>query len=95
MRLIDIIFDLERPLIGLPEDERLKLRKEYVKPRVEELESWMRTERAKLSRHNPVAKAMDYMLNRWGAFTRFLENGKICLTNNGYRWRNRRGRFRA
>ena len=82
VRLIDIIFDLERPLIGLPEDERLKLRKEYVKPRVEELESWMRTERAKLSHHNPVAKAMDYMLNRWGAFTRFLENGKICLTNN-------------
>ena len=82
VRLIDIIFDLERPLIGLPEDERLKLRKEYVKPRVEELESWMRTERSKLSRHNPVAKAMDYMLNRWGAFTRFLENGKICLTNN-------------
>ena len=82
VRLIDIIFDLERPMIGLPEDERLKLRKEYVKPRVEELESWMRTERAKLSQHNPVAKAMDYMLNRWGAFTRFLENGKICLTNN-------------
>ena len=82
VRLIDTIFDLERPLIGLPEDERLKLRKEYVKPRVEELESWMRTERAKLSRHNPVAKAMDYMLNRWAAFTRFLESGKICLTNN-------------
>ena len=82
VRLIDIIFDLERPLIGLPEDKRLELRKEFVKPRVEELESWMRTERAKLSRHNPVAKAMDYMLNRWASFTRFLENGKICLTNN-------------
>ena len=82
MRRIDIIFDLERPLIGLPEDKRLELRKEFVKPRVEELENWMRTERAKLSRHNPVAKAMDYMLNRWAAFTRFLENGKICLTNN-------------
>ena len=80
VRLIDAIFDLERPLIGLSTDKRLELRKEYVKPQVEALEKWMRTERAKLSHHNPVAKAMDYMLNRWAAFTRFLENGKICLS---------------
>ena len=82
VRRIDAIFDLERPLIGLSEDERLKLRQQYVKLQVEALEAWMRTERAKLSRHNEVAKAMDYMLNRWAAFTRFLNNGKICLTNN-------------
>ena len=68
VRLIDAIFDLERPLIGLSTDKRLELRKEYVKPQVEALEKWMRTERAKLSHHNPVAKAMDYMLNRWAAF---------------------------
>ena len=42
----------------------------------------MRTERAKLSRHNEIAKAMDYMLKRWPAFTRFLDDGRICLTNN-------------
>jgi transposase len=82
VRQIDAIFDLERPLIGLPEAERLELRQQYVKPQVEALETWMRTERARLSRHNEVAKAMDYMLNRWAAFTRFLTNGKICLTNN-------------
>lgn len=42
----------------------------------------MREERARLSRHNPVAKAIDYMLTRWPAFARFLDDGKICLTNN-------------
>ena len=42
----------------------------------------MRDERARLSRHAPVAKAMDYMLKRWQGFTRFLEDGRICLTNN-------------
>jgi len=25
---------------------------------------------------------MDYMLKRWPAFTRFLDDGRICLTNN-------------
>jgi hypothetical protein len=24
---------------------------------------------------------MDYMLKRWPAFTRFLDNGRICLSN--------------
>ena len=47
-----------------------------------DLEDWMRTERARLSRHADVAKAMDYMLKRWAAFTRFLDDGRICLTNN-------------
>ena len=25
---------------------------------------------------------MDYMLKRWEAFSRFLDDGRICLTNN-------------
>jgi hypothetical protein len=25
---------------------------------------------------------MDYMLKRWAAFTRFLDDGRICLSNN-------------
>jgi transposase len=36
----------------------------------------MRAERAKLSRHAEVAKAMDYMLKRWAAFSRFLDDGR-------------------
>ena len=42
----------------------------------------MRGERARLSRHAETAKAMDYMLKRWRAFTRFLDDGRICLSNN-------------
>ena len=51
-------------------------------PLVADLEAWMRQQRAKLSRSNDVAKAMDYMLKRWTAFTRFLDDGRICLSNN-------------
>ena len=42
----------------------------------------MRTKRERLSRHADLAKAMDYMLKPWESFTRFLEDGRICLTNN-------------
>jgi transposase len=82
VRRIDPIFDAERTLNGLVADKRLELRRACVAPLVADLETWMRTERAKLSRHNDVAKAMDYMLKRWDAFTRFLDDGRICLTNN-------------
>ena len=34
------------------------------------------------SRHAETAKAIDYMLTRWIAFTRFLDDGRICMTNN-------------
>ena len=42
----------------------------------------MRTERARLSRHAETARAIDYMLTRWPAFTRFLDDGRVCLGNN-------------
>jgi transposase len=82
VRRIDLIFDAERALNGLAADKRLELRRTYVAPLVADLETWMRAERARFSRHNDVAKAMDYMLKRWAAFTRFLADGHICLTNN-------------
>jgi transposase len=42
----------------------------------------MRAERSKLSAKNTLAKAMSHMLNRWRAFTRFLDDGRICMSNN-------------
>lgn len=79
---IDAIFAAERALSGLPPDRRRTARQEHVAPLAAGLEGWMRTERARLSRHAEVAKAMDYMLKRWAAFARFLDDGRICLTNN-------------
>ena len=81
---IDAIFDVERSLNGLDAAARLKARQRLVQPLVDELHDWMLAERGTMSRHNPVAKAIAYMLkaNRWEAFTRFLEDGRICLTNN-------------
>ena len=58
------------------------MRRKDIAPLVDDLIEWMKRERAKLSRHNDVAKAMDYMLKRIDAFTRFLDDGRICLSNN-------------
>jgi transposase len=79
---IDALFDIERSINGLPAEQRLAVRQERSAPLVLALEAWMRDQRRKLSRHSDVAGAIDYMLKRWTAFTRFLEDGRVCLTNN-------------
>jgi hypothetical protein len=46
------------------------------------LEAWLREQRARLANSSSVAKPIDYMLRRWDRFARFIEDGRICLTNN-------------
>jgi transposase len=82
VRRIDALFDIERTINGHGADQRKAVRQQRSAPLVADLKAWMREQRAKLSRANDVAKAMDYLLKRWAAFTRFLDDGRICLSNN-------------
>jgi transposase len=82
VRRIDAIFAAERLINGQSSDDRLAVRRKAIAPLVHDLLDWMAQERAKLSRHNDVARAMDYILKRSDAFTRFLDDGRICLSNN-------------
>src|SRR5664280_1101167 len=79
---IDALFEIERSINGQSAEQRRAVRQELSAPLVADLESWMREQRAKLSRGNDLAKAMDYIFKRWTAFTRFLDDGRICLSNN-------------
>lgn len=76
VRRIDALFEIERGINGETPERRRAVR--------QELSAAGRGfgSLAKLSRSNDVAKAMDYMLKRWSAFTRFLGDGRICLSNN-------------
>src|SRR3954454_4297632 len=82
VRRINALFEIERAINGQSPEKRRAVRQELSAPLVANLEAWMREQRAKLSRRNDVAKAMDYMLKRWSAFTRLLDDGRICLSNN-------------
>jgi transposase len=82
VRRIDALFAIERDINGCRADERRAKRREVSASLVADLHAWMRQHRGKLSGANDVAKAMDYMLKRWAVFARFLDDGRICLTNN-------------
>lgn len=71
VRRIDALFEIERGINGETPERRRAVRQELSAPLIADLAAWMREQRAKLSRRNDIAKAMDYMLKRWTAFTRF------------------------
>jgi transposase len=79
---LDALFDIERSINGKPAAERLAMRQEHSSPLMDELHAWLTVQLAKLSRSHDLARAINYMLRRWDAFTRFLDDGRICLTNN-------------
>ena len=82
VRRMDELFAIEREVNGRSVAERLAMRRERSVPIVAALEGWMRAERARLPGAAPVAKAMNYMLDRWPSFARFLDDGRVCLSNN-------------
>ena len=79
---MDRLFEVERAFNGRSSQDRLIARQERSAPLVDELEALMLKHRPGLSRHDDLARAMDYMLKRWPVFTRFLDDGRVCLTNN-------------
>jgi transposase len=82
VRRIDALFDIERGINGQSAKERLRMRQEQSAPLLAMLEVWLREQRARLSNSSAVAKPIDYMLRRWERFARFIDDGRICLTNN-------------
>ena len=82
VRRIDVLFEIERGINGVAAAERMRIRKEQSAPLLEALEAWLREQRGRLSRSASVAEPIDYMLKRWDRFARFIDDGRICLTNN-------------
>ncbi len=74
VRRIDTLFEIERGINGVVAAERLRIRKEQSAPLLEALEAWLREQRGRLSR--------SYMLKRWDRFAHFINDGRVCLTNN-------------
>ena len=75
---LDVLFEIERGINGLEPDKRV----DQSKPLCDDLRAWLITKRDLVSVKSEIAKAINYGLSRWEAFTRFLNDGLICLSNN-------------
>jgi transposase len=79
---IDALFAIEREINGATPERRRAAREERSRPLIIALETWLRQQRAKLSSKSETAKAIDYSLKRWTALTHFLDDGRLCMSNN-------------
>ena len=82
VRRIDALFEIERAINGQRPEERLAARRTASRPLADDLQTYLRAQSAKLSRGHDLAKAIQYMLKRWPAFALFLDDGRVCLSNN-------------
>jgi transposase len=82
VRRIDALFEIERTINGKSPEERLAARRAQSRPLVDDLHAFMSAQLARLARGHDLVKAINYILKRWTAFTLFLEDGRVCLSNN-------------
>jgi transposase len=76
------IYRIEADARPLSTPERLAMRQARSKPLCNEMHLWLQLERKKVPDGSAIAGALDYSLNHWSAFMRFLENGNVPIDNN-------------
>jgi hypothetical protein len=74
---IQQLYDVEDRTRDLSPDERLVIRRRESAPILEGMHRRFLDVRPELRPTSKLAEAIDYMMNRWEAFKRFLEDGRI------------------
>lgn len=82
LQYIGQLYDVEREVKNLHADERRQIRQAQSKPLADALHQWMMLQRRQITDGSATAKALDYSLRRWGALTRFLDDGQLPIDNN-------------
>jgi transposase len=76
------LFDIEDQYRTCGDELRLTVRVDKSKPIVESFHQWLESERLRQLPKSKLTGAINYMLNRWESFTRFLESGAVPMDNN-------------
>lgn len=77
------LFAIEDMYRESSDEQRLAIRQAKSKPIVEAFHEWLLDQRPRQLPKAKLLGAINYMLNRWESFTRFLESGAVPLSSNG------------
>jgi hypothetical protein len=76
------LFDVERDVNGLVPEARRQIRQARARPVVDDLAAFLDGSLPKLSGKGELAGAMRYARGRWEALTRYLDDGRLEISNN-------------
>jgi len=82
LKSIAQLYDIETSAADLTPEARHQLREQQARPVAQALHAWMQAHRIKVPDSTGIAKALDYSLKRWGALTRYLDDGRLLIDNN-------------
>ena len=76
------LFKLEQAFAELTPEERYEKRLEQEKPVLDALLSWANEMQAKTAPKSALGRVIHYLLEQWPYLTRYLEDGRLELSNN-------------
>ena len=79
---IGALFDIERAIAGKPPDLRRSVRQRTARPKIDELATWLDAQLQKIPGKSDLAGAIRYARSRWHALTRYLDDGRLEISNN-------------
>lgn len=82
LKEIQKLYDIEDRARGISNDDRFALRQAESRPIVDGIRTWFEERHQNERPRAAIRQGVNYFLNRWTAFTRFLEDGAIPIDNN-------------
>ena len=79
---IGALFDIERLIAGQPAAHRRAVRQRNARPRIDELAVWLDAQLQQIPGKSTLAGAIRYARWRWEALTRYLDDGRLEISNN-------------
>lgn len=79
---IGLLFEVEREVNGLAPEARRQIRQARARPVIDDLAAFLDSSLPKLSGKGELAGAMRYARGRWEALTRYLDDGRLEISNN-------------
>jgi transposase len=79
---IGALFDIERPIKGQLPDIRRVVRQRTAKPKIDDLAVWLDAQLQKIPGKSDLAGAIRYARSRWAELTRYLDDGRLEISNN-------------
>ena len=79
---IRALFQIEEVAKDLCDAARAELREQQARPRLEEFHAWLDLAETRALPKSPLGKAIVYARNQWPALLRYVNDGRLSISNN-------------
>ena len=79
---IRALFKIEESAKDLSDEDRALMRGELARPLLTEFKAWLALAETQVLPKSPLGKAIGYAQNQWPALVRYVDDGRLSISNN-------------